>query len=197
VKRSEDNKKERPPLPQGQFDVVMADPAWTYDLNLRGSPDDHYVVMETEQIMNVDVSMIADDAVLYLWATAPKLNDAFRVMLAWGFTYKTHAVWVKDKIGTGYYVRGQHELLLIGTRGNIGVPAEADRPSSVINAPRNGQHSQKPEKVYDMIEQMYPGRKYLELFARGKPRTGWKSWGLEKEEEDDGDAEEQKGDPDS
>jgi N6-adenosine-specific RNA methylase IME4 len=178
VKRSEDNKRERPPLPVGQFDVILADPPWTYDINTRGSPDEHYTVMETEDIMNLDVPM-ADDAILFLWATAPKLNDAFRVMLTWNFTYKTHAVWIKDRIGTGYYLRGQHELLLIGIRGNIGVPAESNRPSSVINAPRTAIHSQKPDKVYDMIEQMYPGRQYLELFGRGRPRTGWTTWGLE------------------
>jgi N6-adenosine-specific RNA methylase IME4 len=60
----------------------------------------------------------------------------------------------------------------------LGVPAEANRPSSVINAPRR-EHSQKPDAAYEMIEQMYPGRKCLEMFARGKPRNGWKTWGLE------------------
>jgi N6-adenosine-specific RNA methylase IME4 len=136
--------------------------------------------METEEIMNLNIPAADNSPILFLWATAPKLNDAFRVMLAWNFTYKTHAVWIKDKIGTGYYLRGQHELLLIGVRGNgIGVPAEVNRPSSVIHAPRQ-EHSKKPDKVYDMIEQMYPGRQYLELFARGEPqRQAWKTWGLE------------------
>jgi N6-adenosine-specific RNA methylase IME4 len=142
--------------------------------------------METEDIMNLDVPA-ADDAILFLWATAPKLNDAFRVMITWNFTYKTHMVWVKDKIGTGYYVRGQHELLLIGVRGTgIGVPAEENRPSSVIQAPRQGlEHSQKPSEVYEIIERMYPRRQYLELFARGKPRTCWKTWGHEAEQEEE------------
>jgi N6-adenosine-specific RNA methylase IME4 len=185
IKRAEDNhnNKERLPLPKEQFDVILADPPWQYDvINTRGIPDEHYyAVMKTEEIMNLDVP-IADDAILFLWATAPKLNDAFRVMLTWNFTYKTHAVWIKDRIGTGYYLRGQHELLLIGVRGNIGAPAESNRPSSVINAARAAEHSQKPDKVYDMIEQMYPGRQYLELFARGRPRTGWTTWGLEAQE---------------
>lgn len=137
--------------------------------------------METEEIMNLNIPTADNGAILFLWATAPKLNDAFRVMLAWNFTYKTHAVWIKDKIGTGYYLRGQHELLLIGVRGDgIGVPAaEANRPSSVINAPRT-EPSKKPDIVYELIERMYPGRQYLELFARGEPqRQGWKTWGLE------------------
>ncbi len=77
----------------------------------------------------------------------------------------------------GYYVRNQHELLLIGTRGNISLPLPENRPSSVIHAPRT-KHSTKPEEVHILIEKMYPGRKYLELFAR-KRKEGWDTWGNE------------------
>jgi N6-adenosine-specific RNA methylase IME4/ParB-like chromosome segregation protein Spo0J len=181
VKRSDDNKKERPPLPQGQFDVILADPPWKYEINTRGSPDEHYGVMEDNAIQDMKIPA-ADNAILFLWGTAPKLVEALDVMKAWGFEYKTNAVWIKDKIGTGYYFRGQHELLLIGVRGKgIGVPVEASRPSSVIEAPRK-EHSQKPEVVYDIIEKMYPGHKYLELFARGNRWSdSWTIWGQEAE----------------
>ena len=81
----------------------------------------------------------------------------------------------KDKIGTGYYFRGQHELLLLGIKGTIGVPEEANRPPSVLNAPRNG-HSEKPDEAYSIIERMYPKGKYLELFATQK-RENWVAWG--------------------
>lgn len=184
VKRSEDDKKERPALPQGQFDVILADPPWRYDINTRGSPDEHYGVMEDNTIQNMKIPA-ADNAILFLWGTAPKLVEALDVMKAWGFEYKTHAVWIKDKIGTGYYFRGQHELLLIGVKGKgIGVPSEANRPSSVIQAPRK-EHSQKPEEVYNIIEKMYPGRKYLELFARGNRWSdSWTVWGNEVDQSD-------------
>ncbi len=86
-------------------------------------------------------------------------------------------VWVKDKIGTGYYVRGKHELLLINTKGKIPPPIEENRFPSVLNAPRK-EHSAKPDEVYEYIEIMYPNRKYLELFARNQ-RENWTSWGLE------------------
>ena len=175
VNRSTENRK-RKPLPEGKFDVISADPPWRYDLSLRGSPDEHYETLTTKDINKLEIPANID-AVLFLWATNPKLKDALEVMAAWGFTYKTNMVWVKDRIGTGYYVRGQHELLLIGTKGKVGVPEEANRVSSVFNATRN-EHSQKPEIVYDIIEKMYPNRKYLELFARNK-REGWCSWGNE------------------
>jgi ParB/RepB/Spo0J family partition protein len=175
VKRAE--VQENPsPIPQGLFNVIYADPPWQYDLSLRGSPEEHYPVMATETICDLVVPA-AKDSVLFLWATNPKLEEALQVMKAWGFTYKTNLVWVKDKFGNGYYFRGQHELLLLGIKGKPPVPLEADRPPSVLNAPRR-KHSQKPEEVYELIEKMYPNGKYLELFARAK-RLGWEAWGNE------------------
>jgi N6-adenosine-specific RNA methylase IME4 len=173
VNRSQD-KNEPTPLPEGEFDVIYADPPWKYDLALRGSPDMHYPVMEIEDIIELKVPS-AKNAVLFLWATNPKLEDALTVMENWGFVYKSNMVWVKPHFGTGYYFRGQHELLLVGTKGNISVPAEADRPSSVLQAPL-GKHSEKPEAVYSLIESMYPNHKYLELFAV-KTQHGWEAWG--------------------
>ena len=58
--------------------------------------------------------LAGDDAFLFLWVTANYLPDGLEVMRAWGFVYRTNIVWVKDKIGLGYYVRHQHELCLIG-----------------------------------------------------------------------------------
>src|SRR5215831_6647964 len=46
-----------------------------------------------------------------MWTTVPHLRESFQVLDAWGFEYKTNIVWVKDKIGLGYFVRNQHELL--------------------------------------------------------------------------------------
>ena len=179
VKRQEQAEKaaETPAMPDGTYDVILADPPWRYYLALRGAPDMHYPTMTTDEIAQLDVPA-ASDAVLFLWATAPNLPDALRVMEAWGFEYKTNIVWVKrGPVGTGYYARGRHELLLIGTKGKPGVPPESARPDSVLEAPR-GRHSEKPAEVYGIIEAMYPGRRYLELFARTQ-RPGWAAWGNE------------------
>ena len=65
----------------------------------------------------------AENAVLFLWATAPMLPDALRLMNAWGFKYRSHLVWRKDRMGTGYWFRFSHELLLVGVRGDVPAPA--------------------------------------------------------------------------
>ena len=167
--------QEYPELPEGKYNVIYADPPWRYELPFAGSPDMHYPTLETEKICRLEVPA-SEDAVLFLWATNPCLKDALRVMEAWKFEYKTNMVWVKDKAGTGYWVRGQHELLLIGIKGNMPTPLEENRPASIIYAPRTN-HSEKPEVVYGIIEKMFPNGKYLELFAT-KKREGWTSWGI-------------------
>ena len=130
--------------------------------------------MTAEEIAGLEPPA-APDSVLFLWATNPKLADALAVMQAWGFEYRTNMAWVKDRIGMGYYVRGQHELLLIGKRGGLPVPDTANRPASVVNAPVGG-HSAKPTVFYDLIERMYGGLPMAELFARVE-RPGWHRWG--------------------
>jgi N6-adenosine-specific RNA methylase IME4 len=161
------------------FSVIYADPPWQYEHNqtpLARAIENHYTTMTTEAICGlIEHVQAADDAVLFLWATNPKLPEALRVMTAWGFTYRTNMVWVKDRPGMGYFVRGQHELLLIGGRGSLPVPAPSDRPSSVVEAPRQD-HSAKPAEVYELIEAMYPAHAWRELFARQR-RPGWSSWG--------------------
>ena len=90
--------------------------------------------------------------------------------------YRTCMVWVKDRIGTGYWTRSKNELLLIGTKGKMPCPEESTRPESVIVSKRR-QHSEKPDEMYDIIEKMYPSLKKIELFAR-KQRKGFEKWGV-------------------
>lgn len=161
-----------------RYPVVYADPPWRYEHSktVNREIENHYPTMSLDEICALPVSDItAPDAILYLWATSPKLEEAMQVVNAWGFTYRTCLVWVKDKIGMGSYARQRHELLLVARRGDIPVPEPENRFDSVIEAPR-GEHSAKPAIVYDMIEQMHPEFDKVELFARNK-RDNWHSWG--------------------
>lgn len=158
------------------FPVILADPPWRYDTTETGSRqiENHYPTMTVADMGDIHVPA-ADDAVLFCWATSPKLQDCFELLEAWGFTYRTCMVWVKDRIGMGYYARQQHELLLIATRGSLPVPDPADRPSSVFHG-RREEHSAKPAIVHELIETMYPHYRWCELFARTQ-REGWAAWG--------------------
>lgn len=165
---------------EARYPVIYADPPWRYELPAMGgtnrSIENHYPTMTLEEICALPVSDLAtDDAILYLWATAPKLAECFKVIEAWGFQYRTNIVWDKEKIGMGYHARNQHELLLICKRGEIPPPAPGTQPSSVYREAR-GEHSAKPAFYYEMIEGAYPQLPKIELFCRS-PRDGWAVWG--------------------
>lgn len=168
--------KPSPSMPTHHFDVVYADPPWRYNVRLRGTPEDHYSTMPLDELKKLEPPT-TEDAVLFLWATNPMLQDALDLMESWGFKYKTNVAWVKNRITTGFYVRGQHELLLIGVKGKVHPPHQSNRKPSVIHAP-SSKHSKKPEEAYQLIETMYPELSKIELFAR-KTREGWESWGDE------------------
>lgn len=170
-------------LPQKRYGVIYADPEWQFETYSRETgmdraADNHYPTSETDAICARRVQDIAAaDCVLFLWATVPMLPDALRVMDAWGFAYKSHAAWVKDRAGTGYWFRNQHELLLVGTKGDIPAPAQGTQFVSVNAAPI-GEHSEKPVSFYEMIEHYFPNLPKIELNAR-QARDGWDVWGLE------------------
>jgi N6-adenosine-specific RNA methylase IME4 len=170
-------------LPSKRFGVILADPPWRYtilssDCLMNGSAADHYLTSDLETIKALDVPSIAADAsVLFLWATGPMLPEAVAVMDAWGFAYKSQMVWIKDKMGTGYWIRSRHENLLIGTRGDVPSPSQGTQAESVFEA-RRGRHSEKPVIVHEMIERMFPSLPKIELYARAA-RPNWSCWGNE------------------
>lgn len=167
------------PLPEGLFDVIYADPPYEYEFSETQSREieSHYKTMTLEDIKSLKIP-VANNAVLFLWATAPKLEEAMQVINIWGFKYKTCMVWDKQIIGTGYWCRNQHELLLIATKGNMPVPVPEVRVSSVYSEKRT-EHSKKPNYYYSLIEKYFPNHKYLELFARQKYNDKWTAWGNE------------------
>jgi len=165
-----------------RFPVLLADPPWRYELTISDSRkvENQYPTMDLAEIKDMGENLpAAANAVLFMWATSPKVLEALEVMEAWDFVYRTCMVWTKDRIGMGVYVRQRHELVLIGTRGKPGAPEKANRPDSVISAPR-AEHSKKPAEIYEVIDRMYPRLPKLELFCRGRVyREGWSAWGNE------------------
>jgi N6-adenosine-specific RNA methylase IME4 len=98
-------------------------------------------------------------------------------MKAWGFTYKTQAVWDKTWVGMGYWFRGQHEILMVGVKGKFSPPIPTLRESSVYRE-KKGKHSKKPQYFKDLLNRQFPDKTKLELFAREKTE-GWDVWGNE------------------
>ncbi len=182
VERIGDVKTLFPRFPSGPYGVIYADPPWKFNVwseqGLDRAAENHYPVMDVDSIRSLGPFLpAAGDCVLFLWATAPMLVAALQVMASWGFDYKSSCVWHKNVAGTGYWNRSRHELLLVGTRGNVPAPAQGTQWSSVLEAPI-GKHSEKPNCFHAMIEEYFPHLPKIELFAR-RARPNWDSWGLD------------------
>lgn len=167
------------------YDLIMADPPWAFKAySSKGygkSAQSHYACQSLEDIKAMPVQGLAKpDCMLLLWATAPMLPEALEVVMAWGFAYKTGAVWHKrtatgkTAFGTGYRLRNAHEHLLLATRGS---PKNTRGTRSVIDA-KLREHSRKPEEAYVMAVELMPDARRLEIFARQR-RAGWDCWGNE------------------
>ena len=181
-----------PPLPIGEFSLIVADPPWSF--HLRESDASHrgrcpYPSMSIDQIKALPIEAIAaEQAYLLLWTTNNHLPLAFDVVTAWGFQYKTLHTWVKttlagDKIrfGIGHYGRNCTEHFLVASRGN----APSWTSLALTNIPTAflapvGDHSQKPDAFYQIAKRLGAalGGQPLELFARQR-RPGWTAWGAE------------------
>jgi N6-adenosine-specific RNA methylase IME4 len=161
--------REPQPLPTGPFRVIVADPPWQYD----SSGNLPYPTMPIDEIKSMSVDDIAeDDAILWLWTTNAHLRVAFEVVEAWGFEYKSLLTWMKDRMGTGEWLRGQTEHCLLAVRGK---PIFLKGSHATFLQAARREHSRKPEEFYSLVEATCPGSK-LELFAR-QERDGWTVFG--------------------
>lgn len=177
-----DEARHQSELPKQKFQVIYADPPWSYNDKCdsgaiqSGGVDKHYPTMSINEICELPISDLAeDDSVLFLWTTSPLLEDSFLVINAWGFNYKASFIWDKIKHNMGHYNSVRHEFLLIATRGSC-TPDNMKLFDSVQSIERS-EHSKKPHEFYEIIETLYSGSK-IELFARNI-RDGWSSWGNE------------------
>lgn len=174
-----------PTLGGKKYAVIYADPPWRFvkysEIDQSRSAENHYGVMSLDDIKRLPVaSHAADDCVLLLWATDPMLDQAFAVIEAWGFRYKTVGFhWAKQNLrsdtwftGMGYWTRANVEQCLLATRGK---PVRKARDVQRLVVARRREHSRKPDEVIPRIERLLDGP-YLEMFAR-TTRPGWDSFG--------------------
>ena len=178
------------------YSVIYADPAWRFetfsDKGKGRAPEQHYETMTIAEMAALPVASWAErDAALFLWGYQPMLREAFTLIDAWGFTYKTVAyVWVKitggqDRLfyaqddvrkGLGYHTRASTEQVWLATRGEGYERLSKGEPQAVFAPLR--EHSRKPDEVAESTVRLVGDVPRLEMFARTR-RAGWDCWGNE------------------
>ena len=170
-----------------KYNIIYADPPWKYkNKALAGNRGAvcKYNVMSTEDIKKLPVNeLAAEDCMLFIWVTMPKLKEVFDLIEHWGFTYKTCGFnWVKRNkrantwfMGMGNWTRANPELCLLATKGK---PKRVSASVlSVIDTPIE-EHSKKPAIIREKIVELCGDLPRIELFARQKTE-GWDVWGNE------------------
>ena len=179
-------------LPQKKFDVALIDPPWSYfgDQTKMGAAAKFYSTLTDDEIRMFPVKELLNErAVVFLWATAPRLDAALDTIKAWGLHYRGVAfVWVKTtKDGRPIGARGVRPSIVKPTcefvlacstvlKGRP-LPIADESIRNTVLAPTT-EHSAKPIAVHERIEALYPEAKRIELFARTQ-RQGWHCWGNE------------------
>jgi len=175
IRKIEENIEKSPRLPEQRYEVIVVDPPWEY--RLRHDQGDRrntilYPTMANEEIGDIPIQQLATaDSILWLWSTNSHLPDALEIAKGWGFEYKVLLTWVKNRIGTGYWLRGRTEHAIMAVKGHP--LTKLTNQSTVLHAPIRA-HSQKPHEFYRLVETLCAGRK-IELFAR-ENRDGWDTW---------------------
>ena len=170
-------------LPAKKYNIIYADPPWSYNENWgNGAVKHHYSTMRLQDIVSLPVASIADDNChLYLWVTNPFIVEGLEVCKAWGFEYKQLITWVKTYksgepvMGLGYYFRVCTEHCIFGVKGRL--PRLNKGLKNLVIAPK-AKHSEKPGEMRDLIVRHSGDLPRIELFARQKA-PGWDAWGNE------------------
>ena len=157
------------------YSTIVADPPWSMARAFtKADPNKRYSTMGMKDIEALPVAdLAAKDAHLWLWGVNGLMEDAYRVVRAWGFSPITLVTWCKEGPGVGHYLRNNTEHAILAARGAAMTPES--KPLSTWYLWPRGPHSAKPDAFMDLVEQVSPGP-YVELFCR-RPRFGWDSWG--------------------
>jgi N6-adenosine-specific RNA methylase IME4 len=176
-------------LPLFAYERIIIDVPWSYEnWSAKGEHKNaraKYKCMPDKDVLRLPVGhLAAPGCALFVWATWPRLDFAFRCLVAWGFAYVTGGSWRKTTsrgntaFNTGYVLRNACDPFLIAVVGRPGWDkAACSRTRNLIEA-RQRDHSRKPDDAHTMLEAMLPGTRGVELFAR-EPRAAWDVWGNE------------------
>jgi len=185
---NKDRNLPKEPLPKTTSDVILVDVPYGYDdKGGRASAETHYPTIPINELKEEFTNFsCAKNAIIFFWMS-PSIQysevpiqytnehqegcavivqtPVYKAILdAAGFKVKQEFVWNKKKIGVGSWNRNQHENLLVAIKGKMPVPLKLF--PSIIEELRTI-HSKKPN-LWPMIQEMYPKRNYLELYARKK-----------------------------
>lgn len=172
------------------YDLIYSDPPWKQTKgNLRKCRPNQgkvldYPTLSVDEIFDLQqrfFSLTKEKHNIFMWTIDKFLHETEAKMRELGYELHARFVWDKENgVAPAFTVRYSHEYLLwFYKKGKMLLPRKEVRGkyTTILREPST-KHSKKPLCAYEMLEDMFPDAKKLELFARNR-RDGWSAWGNE------------------
>ena len=173
-----------------KYQIIYTDPPWKQTKgnkrkcrpNQDKKLDYETLSMDTIKDLHKQVTTLCSPKHnIFMWTIDKYLHESEQMMKELGYELHARMIWDKENgIAPAFTVRFAHEYLLwFYKKGDILMPCEQQRGKyTTVLREMSTKHSKKPECAYQMIENMFPQAKKLELFARNE-RKDWDCWGDE------------------
>lgn len=173
-----------------KYDIIYTDPPWNQTKgNLRKCRPNQGKKLDYSALSIDAIKEIHSDAFklcnekhnVFMWTIDKYLHETELFMHELGYELHARIIWDKENgIAPAFTVRYSHEYLLwFYKKGNMLKPCEEMRGKyTTVLREQATKHSKKPLVGYEMLENMFPNSKRLEMFARST-RNGRDSWGNE------------------
>lgn len=170
----------------GPFDVILMDPPW----KLAGSKPSRGVRLSYNQLpdaalQSLPIETLQKAGFIFIWVINNKYVTAIDFLKKWKYKVVDEVSWIKKTVNRrlakchGYYLQHAKETCIVGWK-NDKLPEKNLNIGSDIIFVKRGKQSEKPHKLYRLIEKLFPGGKYLEIFGRkNNLRKGWVTIGNE------------------
>ena len=179
------------------YDIILADPPWEQGKGghkkVRPKSSGGGLDYPTMKLKDIESLLLRafgehgkDQLIIFVWTIDKYLTETDLMLSNMGFRRHARIIW--DKItgqATAFTVRYCHEYLLWYYKGKFEPIEETQRGKyKTVQVEQVKRHSQKPEWSYEFINNIYPNKSKLELFARPltplfEKRDKWDVWGNE------------------
>lgn len=172
------------------YEIIYSDPPWKQTkgnarkCRPRQGKTLDYETMSVSDCIKAQVPFFeaaAENHNVFMWSIDKFLHETEIEMQKLGYRLHARIVWDKTNgIAPAFTVRFAHEYLLWFYKPKKMLKPRAEtrgKYTTVMREPST-YHSHKPICAYEMLEDMFPNARKIELFARNE-RDGWDCWGNE------------------
>lgn len=172
-----------------RYEVIYTDPPWkqTKGGKRKCRPNQgkelDYNTITLEEIIEHQkhvMQLTSENHVCFMWTIDKFLPQTEQFMKELGYKLHARMIWDKENgIAPAFTVRYSHEYLLWFYKDKL-LPINKDYRGkyTTVLREKSTKHSKKPICAYEMIENLYPNSKKIELYARIY-KEGWDCWGNE------------------